>query len=493
MVNMASNRSVLVQNFISVYYRAYEKRPDIVAALYDTTAVVSHAGVSLCSQDEIRKGHAKLPLSGVVVAVNTVTFQDITAGLLIMVHGSVKSGKYFSQTLLLANVAGSHADHFSVAADMLAFEPGPSDKFSMIALDEIAKSGKCASTKVEKKVTGASPKTTTEENVVVEQSLPLNSTPIPVSSAEVAGADFTPGVDKRCSSSHPGGKTISSGSAATTKQATERSAPRVSGGMTLSTSAAGIDGCSAQKEKKVVSPLSGAVNEQINEQLFCPVTSGASKKSSEPSKNVSYASVLGGSSKSPSPQGSVHGTSPSHPTVIKPSYSSAVHNLLQSHCGEKNAPSVVVPKQKPAVMSNSEALTEVKKCSMAQLMSGDVRLHEKFQTDKNVLRASNYNPQFKSQRKFGPTLVIHLKGLHVDKRNVRAFTTDVTNEFSSYGFSVRNVDVKLLLGIAFVEYDTEEAVAAALQEWKFGGRKTGTFNGVPLRVSEKKRRGRHWD
>jgi Nuclear transport factor 2 (NTF2) domain len=100
-----------------------------------------------------------------------------------------------------------------------------------------------------------------------------------------------------------------------------------------------------------------------------------------------------------------------------------------------------------------------------------------------------FKQQHPASRVYGPSAVIQLGGLPSERvREWRSLQAEFTAEFATYGFEVRNVEVKSHKGLAFVEYDTIEGVQAAVNVWSKGPRRSGPFKGVTLSVTEKRQR-----
>lgn len=531
----------VAHEFTSVYYRVASTQPGTLAQLYGADSEVSHApGSNLVGPKGIAAGASALPLANKPVAtVVSLDAMSSGAGGVVFVVAGALEGAPFTQTFVLSLADEGNAGHFYCRNDIFRFvtaagpvpqtvlEPAPAASGADAA--QIARAGAAAGDG-----TGAAAKSASspaagdpavanghasaageesdgydsEEDGDDDDESESDEEEAVASGTDGSVANGTAVKGDEASSATPA-QAPSKGTDATAPAATAAAAAApvvedpakksaiVAGGKAAAASAVGKNeggssGATGQAAKPSVSGKTKTWASIVSTTSGGGVSVPSASSTPAPAPAVSAGANAGGSPSTKAGEGSggkpdASAAGPSYNTTAKAPYSgghTGSHHHQNSHHNQH---------QKSNDTSGGGGWSSVDNKRQSNSHHGHQGHDGGFQ---KVMPSGQYghNSGFKHHqgRVYGPSAVIQLSTLPTDRaKDWRTLQQEFLDEFNSYGFPVRNVEVKTHKGLAFIEYQDQAGVRAAVAEWAAGPRDKGNFKGIPLSVSEKRQRRPH--
>eukprot|EP00178_Gracilaria_changii_P011158 TRINITY_DN319_c0_g1_i2.p1 TRINITY_DN319_c0_g1~~TRINITY_DN319_c0_g1_i2.p1 ORF type:complete len:511 (-),score=141.90 TRINITY_DN319_c0_g1_i2:465-1997(-) len=465
----------VAQSFVNVYYRVAEKLPQRIVELYGSDSEIHHGDGLSAIGPAIAHVATKLPLAGAVTTVHKVAAQQTGASAyLVVVLGTFNnhsSPVSFTQTFVLEKQRDSHDVHFYCRNDIftkLGDTPQPSQNVSSepepVVAATITEAPPAASAAPPAPVKPPASPPPPPPSPTPPQSPPLlPPPPQPAASlaadvahvAEVTTSDALPAVN---------GTASHNGSDAHTHASSESGAAAAAAS---SEGACSTPTASARAETGGADLPNGSPNEQ-------PLAARAA-----PPARKTWASIV-------SSKEDAEGAAP----VAAAAAAAADDKGAVAPDAAKQAVEVVAAKQAVKVVAAKRAV-EVVAANDGDTKSTARSHNARAENAQNGHRSSHHHggghPYRGHARVFGPSAVVQLSGLGDEfVQDVRALTSRLREEFSTYGHKLRHVEVKMAKGIAFIEYDSMDGVRAAVSAWANGARDVGPFKGIALNVSEKR-------
>lgn len=536
----------VANEFTSVYYKVASKQPANLAQLYGADSEVSHtAGSTLVGLSGIAAAARSLPLANKPVAtVATLDAMSTGAGGVVLVVAGSLEGAPFTQTFVLSLADGDKVGHFYCRNDIFRFigageaapaaaapadvlvapraEPvqvasaggvvgdvagKPSKTNSPAALADVsAPNGHAAAEGDEsdgydsEEEGDEDDETETEDEEVAtpngveapasksaalkaEEAPPTKPVPVPPVKEASAPAPAPTAAATTSAAENPSKKSAEVASGKTTPRNTVGKTDDGNSGATMPTPKPSVP-AKPKTWASIVSTTSGGT---------AAATSGpASTAAATPPANAAVNSAnmappnSGEASGNSKPDSSSSG--PSYNTTSKGSYPgghTGSHHQSNSHGSQH---------QNSNDNSGGGGWSSV---DNGKRQSNSHHGHQGHDNGfQKVMPNGQYghNSGFKHNqgRVYGPSAVIQLNTLPMDRaKDWRTLQQEFLAEFNSYGFPVRNVEVKSHKGLAFIEYQDQAGVRAAVSEWADGPRDKGNFKGIPLSVTEKRQRRPH--
>lgn len=528
--------------FTSVYYKVASKQPSQLAQLYGADSEVSHtAGSNLVGLPGIAAGAKALPLAGKPVAtVVTLDAMSSGAGGVVFAVVGALEGAPFTQTFVLSRADGDKVGHFYCRNDIFRFISPAGQAAPAVSDSPLVASGAEAAEVVS---AGATPVDGTAKAPKSIASAAVGDVSVANGHAGAAGEESdgydseedgeddeeSETEDEEAGTSVAEGSAVNGGAvkgddASSAKPVPVPSKGPVAAAPAAATSAAATAPVLGDPVKKSADVSGGKAATAKTVGNTDGGSSGAivpAAKPSVPAKPKTWASIVSttsggavaasGASSTPAPTAAVSGgtnaegsaptkagetggnkpdaaaAGPSYNTPAKAPYAGG---HAGSHHHQNSHPS---HHHKSNDNSGGGGWSSVDNKRQSNSHHGHQGHDGGFQ---KVMPSGQYghNSGFKHHqgRVYGPSAVIQLNTLPADRaKDWRTLQQEFLDEFNSYGFPVRNVEVKTHKGLAFVEYQDQAGVRAAVAEWADGPRDKGNFKGIPLSVSEKRQRRPH--
>lgn len=451
----------IATSFVRVYYRVASKLPKRLGEFYGADSHLFHGEHLQASGTEIALVADRLPIAGATAQVGNISVQPTgDGGYVVVVVGTfIKADDKipFTQTFILAKQVDSHDEHFFCRNDIF--------------------------TPIVPEVMDVEVKSDTETSPVSDKPQAAHVVP-----AEVVGTSEIPR-DTPVGPPEPlvGVEAVAHAVAPIVEEVSAtRAAPP------LPDSA--VNGSAVAEE--VVEPV---MERTVDVVVETPVIEEPEPVVAEPEPAVEKAPVEPEETPMPvaaiangEPEEEVAAPQPPVPAVpVKKTWASVVSPV--AHTGsapgsytEESAPAPTPVREQteniPPAGDNEGKTTQVgsntNKTGPMANGNGHRAVHHR---DHGHMNRGNH------QRNFGPSAVVQLSVLSATQlQDPRGVANMLRDEFNTYGYKLRNVDVKAQKGIAFVEYETLEGVRAAVAAWANGPRGEGPFAGLPLQVNEKR-------
>lgn len=456
--------------FTDIYYNVAASVPQELCLLYNDDSTLLHGDVSALGRDQIKLLSSQLPVVGQKAALFSVDVQQMASGGLVVVAlGMLPNNKIFSQTFLLERNRDSnnHASFYcrndvfrllpdDPAAAVKAYVPDPLDlhKFRKVVPNPVTDPNK-----------KPAPATSSPQTVVVDAppNTPPDTQPDTVDSASAP----TPPV---ASSTAPAAQSVTE-SETLADPIVEPQIPIATGNK--DDIADVVESVAADEPVPTAVEVTATPAEAPVKEAPAPV----------PAAPKTWASIVSAQSASaPATAASVVDRSPAlpavAPTVTKPSAVAAPAATPADHSPVNKPVSAAGAPAPSALPHYAQRKTDAHRPKGALNAKTGKPYHE-----------HGYNGYYKpgGGRVFGPSAVVQLSSVGSTwLGDTKALTQALREEFNNYGHRVRHVEVKQAKGIAFVEYDTLDGVAAAVTAWADGARPSSKFANTALAVSEKR-------
>lgn len=447
-------------SFIHLYYRVAARMPGRLAQLYGDSSELNHGEGLTARGEAIAKITERLPIAGCQAAVKYLSVQATgTGAYVVVVLGTYDKGDdefAFSQTFILENQIDSHKEHFFCRNDIFTPQNAANELGASVARVVIP----------DPEQINAEPEPPSVDPIPA----PVDPAP-PAVTSPVTATKTVPTVDHIPAAPLEAPNHVSE----------SRSITDIS---TVPVPDAAINGSAVHVEPEPEVPAVEEVSEPSP-----PVTATPPLAEANSAKAIKPASP-------PSPLTNGPAQEEPHPLRSDPvpptkkTWASIVSKKEAANGAANGAPPVPVIEHSPPPSPAKEQSENIppplqESTSKPPQPTGTTR-HTPYQNGPRPPHHGHVNRN-NHQRVFGPSAVVQLSALSpVQLQDPRGVANKLREEFSNYGFKLRNVDVKAQKGIAFVEYETLEGVKAAVTKWAAGARTDGPFAGVALQVSEKR-------
>lgn len=531
----------VADGFTSVYYKLAAKQPAQLAQLYGEDSEVSHtAGETLIGLASIGAATRALPLANKPAAdVATVDAMSTGAGGYVVVVAGALEGATFTQTFVLCPADGDKVGHFYCRNDIFRFvsaareaaaASAPADALAAPRAEpvQIASGGATAGDEVEQVTESNSPAAFADISVANGHDGEGEETDGYDTDEEGDDEDESETEDEEATVNGPNHITVQGGA----EKAVEGTAVESDSGIATSTTkdvptlAAATTGTPDEDAPKKVVPEgidAKATATTKTEEKPESGTAGppaAAGKPAVPAKPKTWASIVSTAS------GGTPAAAASGATVPAAPAPATVANVTNSAPPKLEAPTGSKPDTGPTGSSYNAASKSGysgghgsshphhshqnqqhnnDNSGSGGWSSVDNKRHsnnhhghhshdggfQKVMSNGQYGHNTGFNKHIQG-RVYGPSAVIQLNTLPMDRaKDWRTLQSEFYAEFNSYGFPVRNVEVKTHKGLAFIEYGDQAGVRAAVAAWADGPRDEGNFKGIALSVTEKRQRRPH--
>lgn len=429
------NNLEVARTFTHIYYQVASTDPHELCLLYDDDSSLLHDGITALGTEQIKLLTPKLPVVRNSAALFSVDVQQMASGGLVVVALGTVADKLFSQTFLLERKSESFKAFYcrNDVFRLLPDDPAAAvNAYVPVSLDlhNVQRVPAPEPTANKPALASSSPQT-----VVVDAPPAAVVEPDPAAASALPSSDPVDPSDLQ---------SVSENKALPADPPVEAPAPLSATDSKDDLSEASNSSASATEEH---APADPPAKEQRPPAPVVPKT-WASIVSAQRAAPGPPSAASPASERAPPMATSPAKAAPADPTPDKSPGGSAAHYARKTEAARKAPPGA--PKPKP--------------------------YHD------------SYNGfAYKPGPKFGPSAVVQLSSVGASwLADTKSLAIALREEFANYGHRVRHVEVKQLRGIAFVEYDSFEGVAAAVAAWADGPRSASKFGNVALAVSEKR-------
>jgi Nuclear transport factor 2 (NTF2) domain len=539
----------VADGFTSVYYRLAAKQPAQLAQLYGDDSEVSHApGEALVGLPAIAAAARGLPLANKpAAAVAAVDAMSTGAGGYVVVVSGALEGAAFTQTFVLCPAEGDKVGHFYCRNDIFRFA-GATGEVAVEAEEAAARPADVlvAQRAEPVQVAAAAPGSEEVGKTVKATGSPAAVTDVSVGNGHDAASEeesdgydseeesegdevseseedtVAPATAADASSTGVATSGVGGGSGNVTAAESETgSSPEASAAPRATTAAAAASPAAAPVAKSIATEESteskDAPSAKLSKKTDAPAAAAAPAMPAAPAKPKTWASIVSTAGTITPPAATAAVASPAAASSGAPAATAAVSATAvpkqaetggskpadagatsSSYDGPSKGPSSYSSGHHQNYQSHQHNNSNNDNSGGGGWSSVDNKRHSSHHGHEGgyqkVMANGHHTAGFKHNqgRVYGPSAVIQLNTLPMDRsKDWRTLQQEFLAEFNSYGFPVRNVEVKTHKGLAFIEYADVSGVRAAVAAWADGPRDEGSFKGIPLSVTEKRQRRPH--